>query len=83
MHHYYIIIIFAGEESIYFERRIAMEKRLYRSRGDRMLGGVCGGIAEYFNIDSSLVRILWVLFTLMGGSGLLIYLICLVVIPSR
>lgn len=46
-----------------------------------MLGGVCGGIAEYFNIDSSLVRILWVLFTLMGGS--LIYLICLVVIPSR
>ncbi|WP_366125584.1 PspC domain-containing protein [uncultured Porphyromonas sp.] len=60
-----------------------LEKRLYRSRGDRMLGGVCGGIAEYFNIDSSLVRILWVLFTLMGGSGLLIYLICLVVIPSR
>ncbi|WP_363317195.1 PspC domain-containing protein, partial [uncultured Porphyromonas sp.] len=60
-----------------------LEKRLYRSRGDRMLGGVCGGIAEYFNMDSSLVRILWVLFTLMGGSGLLIYLICLVVIPSR
>lgn len=60
-----------------------MEKRLYRSRGDKMLGGVCGGIAEYFNMDSSLVRILWVLFTLMGGSGLLIYLICLVVIPSR
>lgn len=48
-----------------------------------MLGGVCGGIAEYFNMDSSLVRIFWVLFTLMGGSGLLIYLICLVVIPSR
>lgn len=39
-----------------------MEKKLYRSSNDRMVGGVCGGIAEYFNIDSSLVRLLWVLF---------------------
>lgn len=60
-----------------------MEKKLYRSRVDRMLGGVCGGIAEYFNIDASLVRILWVVFTLMGGSGLLAYFICLLVIPSK
>ena len=48
-----------------------------------MVGGVCGGIAEYFNIDSSLVRLLWVLFSLMGGSGLLAYIICLLVIPSK
>ena len=54
-----------------------MEKKLYRSSNDRMVGGVCGGIAEYFNIDSSLVRLLWVLFSLMGGSGLLAYIICL------
>lgn len=48
-----------------------------------MIGGVCGGIAEYFNIDLSLVRLLWVLFSLMGGSGLLAYIICLLVIPSK
>ncbi|CCY08815.1 MULTISPECIES: PspC domain-containing protein [Porphyromonas] len=60
-----------------------MEKKLYRSSNDRMVGGVCGGIAEYFNIDSSLVRLLWVLFSLMGGSGLLAYIICLIVIPSK
>ncbi|MDY3120491.1 PspC domain-containing protein [Porphyromonas somerae] len=60
-----------------------MEKKLYRSNNDRMVGGVCGGIAEYFNIDSSLVRLLWVLFSLMVGSGLLAYIICLIVIPSK
>ncbi len=48
-----------------------------------MVGGVCGGIAEYFNIDSSLVRLLWVLFSLMVGSGLLAYIICLIVILSK
>ena len=80
-----IIIIFARKkgERYSFYRVDIMEKKLYRSRVDRMLGGVCGGIAEYFNIDASLVRILWVVFTLMGGSGLLAYFICLLVIPSK
>ena len=46
-------------------------KRLYKSRTDRMIDGVCGGIAEYFGLDSTLVRIAWVLLTLLGGTGIL------------
>lgn len=58
-----------------------MEKRLYRSRTERMIGGVCGGLAEYFNVDATLVRILWVLVTLLGGFGILFYLILWVIMP--
>ena len=47
-----------------------MNKRLYRSAHDRMLAGVCGGIAEYFQIDPTLVRLGWVAFTALGGSGI-------------
>lgn len=53
-----------------------MTKKLIRSADDRKLCGVCGGIAEYFNIDSTLVRILWALFTLAGGAGIIAYIIC-------
>ena len=60
-----------------------MEKKLYRSRQNRMLGGVCGGIGEYLNVDPTVVRLLWVLFTFVGASGLLAYLICLVIIPEN
>ena len=60
-----------------------MEKKLYRSRQNRMLGGVCGGIGEYLNLDPTVIRLLWVLFSFMGGSGLLAYLICLVIIPEH
>ena len=48
-----------------------MEKKLYRSRQNRMLGGICGGIGEYLNVDPTVVRLLWVLFTFVGASGLL------------
>lgn len=58
-------------------------KRLYRSRQDRMVCGVCGGIAEYFDLDPTLVRLGWIIFCAMGGSGILAYLIAAVVIPSR
>lgn len=60
-----------------------MEKKLYRSRQNRMLGGICGGIGEYLNVDPTVVRLLWVLFTFVGASGLLAYLICLVIIPEH
>lgn len=60
-----------------------MEKKLYRSRQNRMLGGVCGGIGEYLNLDPTVIRLLWVLFTFVGASGLLAYLICLVIIPEN
>ena len=56
-------------------------KRLYRSRKNRMLGGVCGGIAEYFNIDPVIVRLIVVALFFVGGSALLAYVIALIVIP--
>jgi len=59
-----------------------MSKKLYKSRTDCKLGGVCGGIAEYFNIDSTLVRLALVVFVLLGGSGLLAYIIAVLVIPE-
>ena len=58
-------------------------KRLYRSKKDRMLGGVCGGIAEYFVLDPALVRVGWLIFTLMGGSGILAYIFCWIIIPNN
>lgn len=57
------------------------EKRLYRSRESRMLCGVCGGIAEYFNIDPTLIRLLFVLLGL-SGSGILAYIIAAIIIPD-
>jgi phage shock protein PspC (stress-responsive transcriptional regulator) len=52
-----------------------MEKRLHRSRTEKMIGGVCGGLAEYFGVDPTLIRVIWVLITLMAGAGILLYLI--------
>ena len=58
-------------------------KRLYKVREGKMVCGVCGGIAEYFNLDPSLIRIGWVLFSFMGGSGLLAYIIAAVILPEK
>ena len=58
------------------------QKKLYRLRSDRKLLGVCGGIAAYFSIDPTVVRLLWVLFSLCGGSGLLLYLIAALIMPE-
>lgn len=58
-------------------------KRIYRSRQDRMVCGVCGGIAEYFDLDPSLVRLGRIIFSAMGGSGFIAYIIAAIVIPSR
>jgi phage shock protein PspC (stress-responsive transcriptional regulator) len=60
-----------------------MGKKLYRSRTDSMIGGVCGGLAEYFNVDSTLVRLAAVALTLAGGSGVLAYLIFWFVVPQK
>ena len=57
------------------------KKRLYRSRSERWLAGVCGGIGDYFDIDATVIRILFVLFALVFGSGLLFYLILWILIP--
>ncbi len=58
-------------------------KRLYRSRIDRKIGGVCGGFAEYLEIDPTIVRLLWILLIFWGGAGLLAYLIALIIIPNN
>ena len=60
-----------------------MNKKLYKSNTDKKLDGVCGGIGKYFDIDSSVVRLAWVAFTLLGGSGLLAYIICAIVLPRE
>ncbi len=60
-----------------------MTKRLYRSTKEKMIGGVCGGMAEYFDIDPVLLRILFVVATFAGGSGILAYIICWIIIPER
>ena len=59
-----------------------MEKRLYKSNKNKVLCGVCGGIAEYFNVDPTLVRLGWIVFCALGGSGLLAYIIAAVIIPN-
>ncbi|MBM4165478.1 MAG: PspC domain-containing protein [Ignavibacteria bacterium] len=58
-------------------------KRLFRSRQEKMIAGVCGGVAEYLNIDPSIVRLVWVLLTLLGGSGILLYVIAWFIIPNN
>jgi phage shock protein C len=58
-------------------------KKLYRSRSDRIVGGVCGGLGKYLSIDPTVIRILYVLFALTGGSGIFIYLILLLIIPEE
>ena len=60
-----------------------MNKSLYKSKNNRMVDGVCGGIAEYFDIDPTPVRLGWVMFCALGGSGILAYIIAAVVIPRR
>ena len=60
-----------------------MDKRLYKSKENKMIDGVCGGIAEYFNMDPTLVRLGWVLFCALGGSGIIAYIIAAIIIPSK
>lgn len=58
-----------------------MKKRLYKSDSNRMISGVCAGIAEYFDIDPTLVRLGWALFCALGGSGVLAYIIAAIIMP--
>ncbi len=58
-----------------------VEKRLYRSRNDKMIAGVCGGLAEYFNIDPTVIRLIAVLTVIFGGAGILAYIILAIVVP--
>lgn len=60
-----------------------MEKRLYKSNVDKKICGVCGGIGEYFDIDPTLVRLGWIVFCALGGSGIIAYIIAAIIIPQK
>ena len=62
--------------------KYTMQKRLYRIVEGKMIAGVCGGIAEYLNIDPTVVRLIWALLAL-GGAGILAYIIAALIIPVK
>jgi phage shock protein C len=62
---------------------MAQPRKLYRSRTDRKLAGVCGGLGQYFNTDATLIRVLFVVLTVLGGSGLVLYLALWIIVPNE
>jgi phage shock protein C len=58
-------------------------RKLYRSKTDRKVAGVCGGLAQYFNIDPTLIRVLFVVLAILGGSGLVLYLALWIIVPNE
>jgi phage shock protein C len=57
-------------------------RKLYRSRTDRKLAGVCGGLAEYFGLDATLIRVLFIVLAVFGGAGLVLYVAMWIVVPA-
>ena len=62
---------------------MAQTRKLYRSRTDRKLAGVCGGLAQYFNLDATLMRVLFIVLAVLGGSGLVLYLAMWIIVPNE
>jgi len=60
-----------------------MDKKLCRVKDGRIIAGVCGGVARYFDVDPTIVRALWIIFCACGGSGLLAYLIIALIMPEE
>ena len=60
-----------------------MEKKLYRSTANKKLCGVCGGVAEFFGIDPTMVRLAWALVSVFAGAGILAYIVCALIIPEK
>ena len=60
-----------------------MKRKLYRDTANGTIAGVCAGLAKYLDIDVTIIRILWALITLAGGSGLIAYLVCALIIPEQ
>ena len=60
-----------------------MKKRLYKSNTDKKLDGVCAGIAEYFDIDPTVIRLVWALAVLVAGTGILAYIVAAIVLPRN
>ena len=60
-----------------------LDKKVYKSSTNKMLAGVCGGIADYFGIDATWVRLAWVIFSMTGGAGVLAYIVAALIIPDE
>ena len=60
-----------------------MKKRLYKIEQGKKLDGVCGGIAEYFDIDPTIIRLAWIIFTAFAGSGIIAYIIAAIIMPKK
>ena len=60
-----------------------MEKKLYRSKTNKKIAGVCGGVGEYLGVDPTVIRLIWVIFALCAGCGLLAYIIALIIMPDQ
>jgi phage shock protein C len=58
-------------------------RKLYRSTSNRQLAGVCGGLAEYFNLDPTLIRVLFVILAVLGGSGVILYIAMWIIVPKQ
>lgn len=82
----YLVFVKLNKNYRGFEMKMATNKkikRLYRSKKNRIIAGVCGGIGEYFNIDPTLIRLLWIIFIFLGGSGILVYIVAWIIIPQE
>lgn len=60
-----------------------MEKKLYRSRTDKSIAGVCGGLGKYFDIDPTIIRLAWVFAIFFAGGGIFAYLIAMLIVPQE
>jgi phage shock protein C len=61
-----------------------VKKRLYRSRKEKIIGGVCGGLGEFFDVDPTIIRLLWAIMTILSvGAGIVAYLVAWIIIPER
>jgi len=60
-----------------------MTKKLYKSRRDVKIDGVCGGLAEYLGVDPTFIRLIWAFFAIFGGSGIVLYILCVLFMPRE
>jgi phage shock protein PspC (stress-responsive transcriptional regulator) len=60
-----------------------MGKKLYKSATNRKIAGVCGGIGEYFDVDPTIIRLIWIILVLAAGTGLLAYIIAAIIMPDQ
>jgi phage shock protein C len=59
------------------------QRRLYRSQTNKVIAGVCGGLGEYFNVDTTVVRLVWIILTLLGGAGIIAYILAYLIVPLK